>query len=183
MWKWALGAVVLVGCAHQPPPRPPAVHGAWTFAGLKGREVAVVLVDRDGLFAQSPRSLAAAREAVSQQLSQCGVMLSDGASHRLMFEISDSPTPDPGSMQQCARVVGRLEATEQAFLPTQSAMASRCAGKGVSVVTTGDPWAGLWAAGAAAVQAAERGPARERTEALFFALDEVLNQLDPTVRF
>ena len=183
MWKWALGVVVWVGCAHQPPPRAPAVHGAWTFAGLKGREIAVVMVDRDGVFAQGPQSLVAAREAVSQQLRESGVTVIDAASHRLMFEVSDSPAPDPGSTQQCVRVVGRLEATEQAFLPTQAATASRCAGKGVSVVTTSDPWAGLWAAGAAAVHAAQGGPARERTEALFFALDEVLTQLDPTVRF
>ena len=183
MRRWVCGVLMLVGCAHQVPPRAPAVHGAWTFAGLKGREVAVVLVDRDGVFAQSPRSLVAAREAVSQQLHESGVRVADGASHRLMFELSDSPAPDPGSTQQCVRVVGRLEATEQAFLPTQAATASRCAGKGVSVVTTGDPWAALWAAGAAAVHAAEGGPARERTEALFLALDEVLTQLDPVVRY
>lgn len=180
----AVAMVALVGCAHEAPVHREVVPpGPRTFAGLKGREVSVIIVDLDGRFSSSASSLAAARAAVTQQLRESGVMVLDGASHRLMFEVSGASPPDAASTQQCLRVSGRLEVFEQAFLPTQAAVAVRCGGRGLPGAVRDDVLGAVLAAGATAVRVANGGLERDRTEALFSALDNVLAQLDPVVRF
>ncbi|MBL8919287.1 MAG: hypothetical protein JNJ54_10530 [Myxococcaceae bacterium] len=177
-----MAMLMLASCAHET-----AVHremvapGVRSFAGLRGRTVSVILVDLDGRFDASSSSPRAARAAIIETLRGSDVTVVDEATHRLIFELH-AAGPPVASTQQCLRISGRLEVTAQAFLPSQSAEATRCGGRGPGSDNR-DVVGGLLSAGAQAIRAASDGPERDLTEALFWALDDVLTQLDLVVRF
>ncbi len=183
-----MAMLVFASCAHETPVhRELVAPGARSFAGLKGRTVSVILVDLDGRFDASSASPRAARDAIIDTLRGSDVTVLDDAPHRLVFEVHGASPSDVASTQQCLRVSGRLEVTAQAFLPGHAAEATRCGGRGPG--TDNGTWfsrdvvGGLLSAGAQAIRAASGGPERDLTEALFWAVDDVLTQLDPVVRF
>lgn len=178
----AVAVWVLASCAHEAPAsRHVVAAGVRSFSGLQGRPVSVVLVDVDGRFAASASLLSAARDAIIEQLRASNVMVVDDAPSRLVFETSGAPPPDAASTQQCVRVSGRLEAVAQAFLPGQTAVVTRCGGRGPGAANA-DALGAVVSAGAQAVRAASGGPERDLAEALFWGVDDVLTQLDSMLR-
>lgn len=154
------------------------------LVGLRGKTLQVLAVDRTE---NSAHLTNAAQQGVENHLRQSGVVVSGDAPTRLVLELE---RPDPVYDQRtpdCAKVVGHLETTAQAYLPSRHAVSQRCIGAD-SAGTTGpanELMAALMAA-TLAIQAVDGSAAAasndRRLLALSEALGSVLEQLDTSVR-
>lgn len=186
-----LGVVGAVGCAHSVPPETPveavrsaspAPHGKLAYRGFVGKPVTVVVVDRDGSFIGYPKGLAVAREAIGQELREAGAQVVAESERRLMVEVSATTAPDLGASPPCVRVDARLELASSAFLPQQNVTASRCAGVAFPASGPSDPVGALLSVAALAAHEASGAGSRDRVEAMFWALDAVMVELDAKVK-
>lgn len=184
----ALVLLGMTGCAHSVPSETPsevkrsagpAPHGKLGYRGFVGKPVTVLVVDRDGSFIAYPQGLAAAREAIGQELRQAGAQVVAESERRLMVEVSASPNQD---LQPCVRIDARLELASSAFLPQQNVTALRCAGVGLPTGGASDVLGALFSVAALAVREASGAGSRDRVEAMFWALDAVMVELDAKVR-
>lgn len=167
-----------------PPPRPEPPRQELTFTKLRGQEVSLRLLDRDQRFARSPAVLGAAREALTKQLSESGVLVVEGAPRTWVLEIADGALSRPGSVQRCVRVESHLERSGQSFLPAQTSTAERCVGADSALAR--DPASfldALWQTGERAVASANGTTAKQDATALFQALETSLSQLDSSTRY
>lgn len=177
--------LLLTSCQRPlPAPRPEPPRLELTFTKLRGQEVSLQLLDRDQRFATNPSVLRAAREAVTKQLSESGVLVVEGAPRTWVLEIADAAPPRPGSVQRCLRVDSHLERAGQSFLPAQTSTAERCVGADSALAR--DPahfLEALWQTGARAVEAANGTTAKQDAAALFQALETALSQLNSSTRY
>jgi hypothetical protein len=185
--KTISGALLLLLTSCQRPLPAPglgAPRQELTFTKLRGQEVSLQLLDRDQRFARSPSVLRAAREALTKQLSESGVLVVEGAPRTWVLEIADAALPRPGSVQRCVRVESHLERTGQSFLPAQTSTAERCVGADSALARDATGFLdALWQTGERAVASANGTTAKQDAAALFQALETSLSQLDSSTRY
>lgn len=165
--------VVFSHCAH--------VESAGTqmpaFSSLRGKPVAVELIDHTGLFTSSADVVDQAKQGIERQLIGQAMAVAEGSEQRITFE-AKTVDGDQAS-KPCISVTARFANAAKLGLPTEEVGFQRCTGQGVRSKQGEDFGNGIFAVVTGSKSLAdETRPTRGAAKMLSEALGEVLARLN-----